>query len=413
MTTTQALLASLLKNKASINQASSQDKNQALQAMADQLLAEKDHILQANQKDMAQAEGKIGQVMQDRLLLTESRIQDMAQGILDLIDLPDPAGRILDQYEATNGLVINKLAEPFGLIAIIYESRPNVTSDAAALALKSGNATILRSGKEAFQTSQAIVTALKHGLATSPIPDTVLELVQDTSRASSIELMTAKGQVDLLIPRGGAGLIQAVVDQATVPVIETGTGLCHIYVDASAKLDMALNIVENAKCDRPSVCNAAEALLVHQDQAPSFLPRLEDRLDGRVELLADKQAGLYLQQFTPGTEEDFHTEHLGYKLSVKVVPSLEEAIDHINSHSTGHSEAIITEDDQAKAAFTRQVDSAALYVNASTRFTDGSQFGLGCELGISTQKMHARGPMGLNEMTTYKYVIEGNGQVRQ
>ena len=413
MTTTQALLASLLKNKASINQASSQDKNQALQAMADQLLAEKDHILQANQKDMAQAEGKIGQVMQDRLLLTESRIQDMAQGILDLIDLPDPAGRILDQYEATNGLVINKLAEPFGLIAIIYESRPNVTSDAAALALKSGNATILRSGKEAFQTSQAIVTALKHGLATSPIPDTVLELVQDTSRASSIELMTAKGQVDLLIPRGGAGLIQAVVDQATVPVIETGTGLCHIYVDASAKLDMALNIVENAKCDRPSVCNAAEALLVHQDQAPSFLPRLEDRLGGRVELLADDQAASYLQQFTPGTEEDFHTEHLDYKLSVKVVPSLEEAIDHINSHSTGHSEAIITEDDQAKAAFTRQVDSAALYVNASTRFTDGSQFGLGCELGISTQKMHARGPMGLNEMTTYKYVIEGNGQIRQ
>ena len=413
MTTTQALLASLLKNKASINQASSQDKNQALQAMADQLLAEKDHILQANQKDMAQAEGKIGQVMQDRLLLTESRIQDMAQGILDLIDLPDPAGRILDQYEATNGLVINKLAEPFGLIAIIYESRPNVTSDAAALALKSGNATILRSGKEAFQTSQAIVTALKHGLATSPIPDTVLELVQDTSRASSIELMTAKGQVDLLIPRGGAGLIQAVVDQATVPVIETGTGLCHIYVDASAKLDMALNIVENAKCDRPSVCNAAEALLVHQDQAPSFLPRLEDRLGGRVELLADDQAANYLQQFTPGTEEDFHTKHLDYKLSVKVVPSLEEAIDHINSHSTGHSEAIITEEDQAKAAFTRQVDSAALYVNASTRFTDGSQFGLGCELGISTQKMHARGPMGLNEMTTYKYVIEGNGQIRQ
>lgn len=412
MTSTQDLLSSLLKNKSAVNHASTEAKNQALEAMADELLAQTDQILQANQKDMEKAEGNIGEVMKDRLLLTEDRIEDMASGIRELIDLADPVGLELDRVTADNGMVITKQSEAFGLIGIIYESRPNVTSDAAALAIKSGNAVILRSGKEAFNSAQAIVTALKAGLEKSSISPKVVELVQDTTRASSVELMTAKGQIDLLVPRGGAGLIQAVVKQATVPVIETGTGLCHIYVDEKADLEKALDIVENAKVSRPSVCNAAESLVVHSSVAKDFLPKLEERLAGKVELVADQAAGQMLDTYTQASEEDFHTEHLDFKLSVKVVDSYQEAIDHINTHSTGHSEAIITEDDQAAQAFTTQVDSAAVYVNVSTRFTDGGQFGLGCELGISTQKMHARGPMGLREMTTYKYVITGDGQVR-
>ena len=413
MITTQDLLNSLLEHKSAINLASTDEKNKALELMAEQLEDDTDKILKANEKDIERSKGHISEVMQDRLLLTKDRILDMANGIRELIDLDDPVGLTLDESTADNGMKIVKKSMPFGLIGIIYESRPNVTSDAAALAIKSGNAVILRGGKEAFESAQAIVTALKAGLEKTSISPKVIELVQDTTRASSTELMTAKGKIDLLVPRGGAGLIQAVVEHATVPVIETGTGLCHIYVDQAADLDKALKIVENAKVSRPSVCNAAESLVVHEAITEEFLPKLETLLNGKVELRADEQAAKYLDTYTEATEEDFHTEHLDYILSVKVVSSTEEAISHINEHSTGHSEAVVTEDSKVADMFTNEVDSSAVYVNVSTRFTDGGQFGLGCELGISTQKMHARGPMGLREMTTYKYVITGEGQIRE
>ncbi|WP_105121062.1 glutamate-5-semialdehyde dehydrogenase [Streptococcus suis] len=412
MTTTQALLDSLLTHKASINLATTEQKNQALSAMADQLVAQTEAILAGNAIDMENAQGKISQVMQDRLLLTAERIEAMADGIRALIDLPDPVGLVLEESTRADGLNIRKKSIPFGLVGMIYESRPNVTSDAAALAIKSGNAVILRGGKEAFHSAQAIVTALKAGLEQAGLSPKVIELVQDTSRASATELMTAKGKIDLLVPRGGAGLIQAVVENATVPVIETGTGLCHVYVDKDADLDKAVQIVVNAKTSRPSVCNAAEVLLVHEAIASQFLPRLEEALSGQVELRADSQAQAILNQFTPAGDQDFDTEFLDYILAVKVVSNVEEAVSHIAQHSTGHSEAIVTENSQTADLFTLHVDSAAVYVNASTRFTDGGEFGLGCELGISTQKMHARGPMGLREMTTYKYIITGDGHIR-
>ncbi|CYV86200.1 glutamate-5-semialdehyde dehydrogenase [Streptococcus suis] len=412
MTTTQVLLDSLLAHKASINLATTEQKNQALSAMADQLVAQTEVILAGNAIDMEHAQGKISQVMQDRLLLTEERIEAMADGIRALIGLPDPVGLVLEESTRADGLNICKKSIPFGLVGMIYESRPNVTSDAAALAIKSGNAVILRGGKEAFHSAKAIVTALKAGLEQVGLSPRVIELVQDTSRASATELMTAKGKIDLLVPRGGAGLIQAVVENATVPVIETGTGICHVYVDKDADLDKALRIVVNAKTSRPSVCNAAEVLLVHEEIASQFLPRLEEALSGRVELRADSQAQALLNQSTPAGEQDFDTEFLDYVLAVKVVSNVEEAISHIAQHSTGHSEAIVTENSQTAELFTLHVDSAAVYVNASTRFTDGGEFGLGCELGISTQKMHARGPMGLREMTTYKYIITGDGHIR-
>ncbi|NQN70577.1 glutamate-5-semialdehyde dehydrogenase [Streptococcus suis] len=412
MTTTQALLDSLLAHKASINLATTEQKNQALSAMADQLVAQTEAILVGNAIDMEHAQGKISQVMQDRLLLTAERIEAMADGIRALIGLPDPVGLVLEESTRVDGLHIRKKSIPFGLVGMIYESRPNVTSDAAALAIKSGNAVILRGGKEAFHSAQAIVTALKAGLEQAGLSPKVIELVQDTSRASATELMTAKGKIDLLVPRGGAGLIQAVVENATVPVIETGTGICHVYVDKDADLDKALQIVVNAKTSRPSVCNSAEVLLVHEEIASQFLPRLEEALSGQVELRADSQAQALLNQSTPAGEQDFDTEFLDYILAVKVVSSVEEAISHIAQHSTGHSEAIVTENSQTAERFTLYVDSAAVYVNASTRFTDGGEFGLGCELGISTQKMHARGPMGLREMTTYKYIITGDGHIR-
>ncbi|MFM0856288.1 glutamate-5-semialdehyde dehydrogenase [Streptococcus suis] len=412
MITTQALLDSLLAHKASINLATTEQKNQALSAMADQLVAQNEEILAGNAIDMENAQGKISQVMQDRLLLTAERIEAMADGIRTLIDLPDPVGLTLEESTRADGLNIRKKSIPFGLVGMIYESRPNVTSDAAALAIKSGNAVILRGGKEAFHSAQAIVTALKAGLEEAGLSPKVIELVQDTSRASATELMTAKGKIDLLVPRGGAGLIQAVVENATVPVIETGTGICHVYVDKDADLDKALQIVVNAKTSRPSVCNAAEVLLVHEAIASQFLPRLEEALSGQVELRADSQAQAILNQSTPAGDQDFDTEFLDYILAVKVVSSVEEAISHIAQHSTGHSEAIVTENSQTADLFTLHVDSAAVYVNASTRFTDGGEFGLGCELGISTQKMHARGPMGLREMTTYKYIITGDGHIR-
>ena len=415
MGTTQEQLALARSAKKSINTASTALKNQALEAMASQLLKATDAILAANQIDMEAARGKISEVMLDRLFLDQERIAGMAQGIRALIDLPDPIGEVLDTEVLENGLEIQKVRVAMGVIGIIYESRPNVTLDAAALAIKSGNAVVLRTGKDAFHSAQAIVTALKAGLEEAGLNPDLLQLIQDTSRASSLAMMKAKGYLDLLIPRGGAGLIQAVVENAIVPVIETGTGIVHVYVDKEADFQKAVAIIENAKTSRPSVCNAMEVLLVDRAIASDFLPLVKERLvDDRersVELRLDEQA----QDIISGTaaqEQDFDTEFLDYILAVKVVDGVEQAVDHIEAHSTHHSDAIVTENPETAAYFTKQVDSAAVYVNASTRFTDGGQFGLGCEMGISTQKLHARGPMGLREMTSYKYIVSGNGQVR-
>ena len=415
MSTTQEQLALAKSAKKSINTANTALKNQALEAMASQLLKATEVILAANQIDMEVARGKISEVMLDRLFLDQERIAGMAQGIRALIDLPDPIGEVLDTEVLENGLEIQKVRVAMGVIGIIYESRPNVTSDAAALAIKSGNAVVLRTGKDAFHSAQAIVTALKAGLEEAGLNPDLLQLIQDTSRASSLAMMKAKGYLDLLIPRGGAGLIQAVVENAIVPVIETGTGIVHVYVDKEADFQKAVAIIENAKTSRPSVCNAMEVLLVDRAIASDFLPLVKERLvDDRersVELRLDEQA----QDIISGTaaqEQDFDTEFLDYILAVKVVDGVEEAVDHIEAHSTHHSDAIVTENSETAAYFTKQVDSAAVYVNASTRFTDGGQFGLGCEMGISTQKLHARGPMGLREMTSYKYIVSGNGQVR-
>ena len=415
MGTTQEQLALARSAKKSINTASTALKNQALEAMASQLLKATEAILVANQIDMEAARGKISEVMLDRLFLDQERIAGMAQGIRALIDLPDPIGEVLDTEVLENCLEIQKVRVAMGVIGIIYESRPNVTSDAAALAIKSGNAVVLRTGKDAFHSAQAIVTALKAGLEEAGLHPDLLQLIQDTSRASSLAMMKAKGYLDLLIPRGGAGLIQAVVENAIVPVIETGTGIVHVYVDKEADFQKALAIIENAKTSRPSVCNAMEVLLVDQAIASDFLPLVKERLvDARersVELRLDEQAQAIISG-TAAQEQDFDTEFLDYILAVKIVEGVEEAVDHIEAHSTHHSDAIVTENPETAAYFTKQVDSAAVYVNASTRFTDGGQFGLGCEMGISTQKLHARGPMGLREMTSYKYIVSGNGQVR-
>ena len=420
MTSTQELFEIVKKSKKSINTATTAEKNQALEEMAKQLWLSRADILAANELDMAAAKGKISDVMLDRLYLDEERIAAMAEGIRQLIDLEDPVGQVLEKTELENGLVICKKRVAMGVIGIIYESRPNVTSDAAALALKSGSAVVLRSGKDAYQTALAIVTALKKGLAQTKISPDCIQLVSDTSRASAQAMMKAKGYLDLLIPRGGAGLIQAVVENATVPVIETGTGIVHVYVDKDADQDKALAIIENAKTSRPSVCNAMEVLLVHEEIAAEFLPRLQKTLvadrdavqEKAVELRLDEKAAQYISG-SQARPEDFDTEFLDYILAVKLVSSLEEAVEHIEAHSTHHSDAIVTEKAEAAAYFTEQVDSAAVYVNASTRFTDGGQFGLGCEMGISTQKLHARGPMGLKELTSYKYVIQATGQVRK
>mgnify|MGYP004652458847 FL=1 len=386
-------------------------KNRGLLAMANSLEAHAGEILKANAEDLTQAQGKISDVMLDRLRLTEDRIRAMAQGIRQVAALPDPVGLILDSHTRPDGLKIDKVSVPMGVIAIIYESRPNVTSDAAALTLKSGNVCILRGGKEAIRSATAIVDALRAGLRQAGIPENAVNLVQDTSRDSATALMTADGYVDLLIPRGGAGLISACVRTATVPCIATGTGICHVYVEKTADQDMALNIIENAKTSRPSVCNAEEVLLVDRAIAPEFLPKLYERIGAKVELRLDKEAAKYIPG-VPAGPKDFDTEFLDYILAVKCVENVREAVSHIAAHSTGHSEAIVTRDSEAERYFTTNVDSAAVYVNASTRFTDGGEFGLGCEMGISTQKLHARGPMGLRELTTYKYIIHGKGQVR-
>ena len=417
--TTMELLERARGAKGAMALADTETKNRALLAMADALEADREAILAANAQDLEAARGTVSEVMLDRLALSPERIAGMAQGIREVAQLPDPVGEVLQRVERPNGLVIERTAVPMGVIAIIYESRPNVTSDAAALALKAGSACVLRSGKEAHRSAAAIVAALKRGLQEAGLPADALELVEDTSRESANQLMRARGYVDLLIPRGGAGLIRACVDNAAVPVVETGTGICHIYVDKKADLDMALRIVENAKCSRPSVCNAAEVCLVDRAVAPGFLPRLQKRLveerraEGLppVELRLDKEAAALIPG-TPAGERDFDTEFLDYILAVKVVSGVEEAMAHIAAHSTGHSESIVTADEAAARVFQAGVDSAAVYWNASTRFTDGGEFGLGCEMGISTQKLHARGPLGLRELCTFKYVIRGGGQVR-
>lgn len=414
--TTLDILKQAKAAKSELAKLGSEDKNNALLAMADALCENCAAILEENKKDVEAARGKITDVMIDRLSLDEGRIKGMADGIRDVVKLPDPVGRVLSRVELSNGLIVEKTAVPMGVVAIIYESRPNVSSDAAALALKSGNVCVLRGGKEAFRSANAIVNALRSGLKKLGLCENFINMVQDTTRQSSTELMTADGYIDLLIPRGGAGLIKACVENATVPVIQTGTGICHIYVDDDADLDMALNIIENAKTSRPSVCNAEEVLLVNSKIADKFLPMLKKRLvDGRkenpVELRLDERAARIIDG-TKAAEKDFDTEFLNYILAVGIVDSVEEAVRHIGEHSTQHSDAIITNNDAHAAEFTRDVDSAAVYVNASTRFTDGGCFGLGCEMGISTQKLHARGPMGLCELTTYKYIVKGNGQIR-
>ena len=395
------------------------DINLALEYMADALIENTDVILSKNKIDVDAAHGKISDVMIDRLALDDSRINGMAKGILDVAKLPSPVGNILDKVKRPNGLIIEKISVPMGVIAIIYESRPNVTSDAASLALESGNVCILRGGKEAYNSSKAITEALRYGLEKAGLPKDAVQMVDDISRESAKELMLAKGYVDLLIPRGGAGLIRTCVENAVVPCIETGTGICHIYIDKDADFSKALSIVENAKTSRPSVCNAAEVCLVHKNIASEFLPLLKKRLvDDRAEkglkpviLKCDTVALNYIDA-TQAESSDFDTEFLDYIMAVKVVDSAQDAVEHIAAHSTAHSEAIITENKTTADYFLSNVDSAAVYVNASTRFTDGGEFGLGCEMGISTQKLHARGPIGLRELTTYKYIIHGNGQIR-
>ena len=414
--TTMEILAAAKQYAPVLAAATTREKNRALEAMADALIENTQQILEANAQDMQAAQGQISPVMLDRLILSSDRIRGMADGIRQVAQLPDPVGRVRRQETRPNGMVIDCVGVPMGVVAIIYESRPNVTSDAAALALKSGNACVLRGGKEAFRSADAIVKAMQKGLEAVGMPMQLVQLVQDTSRASAQELMTAVGYVDLLIPRGGAGLIRACTENARVPCIQTGTGICHIYVDSAANQTMALKIIENAKTSRPSVCNAMEVCLVHRDIAREFLPRLYDTLvtkrsEQPVQLRLDAQAAAII----PGqaaAQADFDTEFLDYILAVAVVDGVKQATEHIAKHSTGHSEAIITEDEGAAAYFTRVVDSAAVYVNCSTRFTDGGEFGLGCEMGISTQKLHARGPMGLEELCSYKYVIRGTGQTR-
>ncbi len=414
--TTKEILVAVKAAAPALACADTELKNRALCAMAAALEADSDTILAANKLDMEAARGSISAVMLDRLLLTQARIRSMAEGIRQVAELPDPVGQVLSSVSRPNGMTIQKVGVPMGVVAIIYESRPNVTSDAAALALKSGNACVLRGGKEAFRSANAIVCAMQKGIAAVGLPGELVMLVQDTSRVSAQELMTAVGYVDLLIPRGGAGLIKACTENAKVPCIQTGTGICHIYVDKAADQEMALSILENAKTSRPSVCNAAEVCLVHGDIAESFLPELykklvTDRSEHPVELRLDAAAARIIPGIQAG-EQDFDTEFLDYVLAVGVVDDVKAAARHIAAHSTGHSEAIITEDTASADYFTKTVDSAAVYVNCSTRFTDGGEFGLGCEMGISTQKLHARGPMGLQELCCYKYVIRGSGQIR-
>ncbi|MBQ7829334.1 MAG: glutamate-5-semialdehyde dehydrogenase [Clostridia bacterium] len=411
MRSTKEILEAAKMSAPKLALADGEQINKALLKIAELLCTDEsvNAILAANERDVERAEG-ISEVMKDRLRLDPKRIAAMANGIKAVAALPSPLGKTVSEIARPNGLIIKKVSVGIGVIAIIYESRPGVTSDAAALALKSGNVCILRGGKEAFLTSSEIVRVIRQGLSVTGLPEDAVTLIEDTTRQSALELMRANGYVDMLIPRGSAGLIKACVENATVPCIQTGAGICHIYVDKSADFSKALNIVENAKTSRPSVCNAAEVCLVDCAIAEQFLPLLRERL-AEVELRLDERAQEYISG-TPAGEADFDTEFLDYILAVGVVDGVDGAIEHISKHSTHHSEAIIAEDKATCEAFTRQIDSAAVYVNASTRFTDGGEFGFGCEMGISTQKLHARGPMGLSELTTYKYIITGDGQIR-
>lgn len=417
--TTDEILTLAKATKGELSYAGPTKKSDALIFMAESLINDTDEILKANAEDMEAARGKLSDVMLDRLFLDEKRIRAMADGVKAVAVLPDPVGKVLSSVTRPNGLKIEKVSVPMGVIAIIYESRPNVTSDAAALAVKSGNVCVLRCGKEAWKSCFAIVSALKKGLVKARLSEDCVNLIEDTSRDSAVALMKASGYVDLLIPRGGAGLIKSCVENATVPCIETGTGICHVYVDEFADLEKAVKIIVNAKTSRPSVCNAEEVCLVHESIADKFLPLLKNALvderikEGKppVELRCD-EAAYKIIGGVKAKKKDFDTEFLDYILAVGVVKSRDEAIKHIALHSTGHSDAIVTEDRFAAEKFTRSVDSAAVYVNASTRFTDGGEFGLGCEMGISTQKLHARGPMGLQELCSYKYIINGSGQIR-
>ncbi len=419
MRSTQEILVAAKQASSIIKNYTPAQLDAALSAMAQALVESTDAILAANAQDLEAARGRISDVMLDRLRLDAGRVRGMANGILDVVSLPSPLGHVLAEFERPNGMTVRKISSAMGVIAIIYESRPNVTSDAATLAIKSGSVCVLRPGRDAAKSAAAIVAALRKGLADAGLCQDLVNLVEDTSRQSATDLMKANGYVDMLIPRGGAGLIRSCIENATVPCIQTGTGICHIYVDKSADLDMALDILDNAKTSRPSVCNACEVCLVHKDVAEKFLPMIKQRLvDDRryagkipVELRGDARAMTVIDA-TPAGEQDFDTEFLDYILAVGIVDSTDQAIAHIGAHSTGHSEAIIATDDAAIDAFVRGVDSSSVYVNVSTRFTDGGEFGFGCEMGISTQKLHARGPMGLCELTTYKYVITGNGQTR-
>lgn len=398
--------------KVQVANASTQMRDLALKYMAESLIENKKIILEANKNDVEKACGTVSDVMIDRLMLTDARIEAMAKGILEVMALPDPVNRVLDEFIREDGLKIQKISVPMGVVAIIYESRPNVTSDAAALAIKSGNVCVLRGGKEAFNSANAIVNALKEGLKKAGLCEDAVNLVQDITRESANQLMTADKYVDLLIPRGGAGLISACVKNATVPCIQTGTGICHVYVHKDADFDKALKIIENAKTSRPSVCNAEEVLLVDKEISKEFLPKVKEILSKHnVELRLDEISQKIIEG-TPAGEKDFDTEFLDYILAIKCVDDVFEAVNHISEHSTGHSEAIVTENEEAQKIFVSSVDSSSVYVNTSTRFTDGGEFGLGCEMGISTQKLHARGPMGLRELNTYKYVITGNGHIR-
>lgn len=389
-------------------------KNKALLAIADALIENTDKIVSANALDLQAArENGTRAALIDRLTLTPARIEGMADGVRQVAALPDPVGKVLDGTVRPNGLKIEKVKVPLGVIAIIYEARPNVTSDAAALCLKSGNAVILRGGKEAINSNKCIADIMRDAIESAGLPKDCVALVEDTSRASSVELMQLTKYVDVLIPRGGAGLIKAVVENSKVPVIETGAGNCHVYVDKSADIDMAADIIYNAKTSRPSVCNAIETILVHKDIAETALPVIKAKLDEKdVTLRCCERSAAILGDVEPASEEDWYTEYGDYILAVKVVDTIDDAISHIAKYSTGHSEAIVTESYTAAQKFTDEVDSAAVYVNASTRFTDGGEFGLGAEIGIATQKLHARGPMGLNELTSMKFIIRGNGQIR-
>lgn len=417
--TTREILNNAQSEKQKITSLSTEIKNKALNLMAKALIDNSADILTANAEDLEAAKGTVSDVMLDRLRLTDQRIRDMSEGIISVAKLQDPVGRVISETKRENDLCISKVSAPIGVVAIIYESRPNVTSDAAALCFKSGNVCVLRGGKEAYRTSKAIVDAMRGALKECMLPENLIQLIEDTTRTSATELMQAVGLVDLLIPRGGKGLINACVNNATVPCIQTGTGICHIYVDETANIDMALDIIDNAKTSRPSVCNAAEVCLVNKNIAKEFLPKLKNRLVEQrikaekqpVELRLCENSAKIIEGNIAGNE-DFDTEFLDYILAVKVVDDVESAIDHILKHSTGHSEAIITNNAKNANTFVNGTDSAAVYINASTRFTDGGEFGLGCEMGISTQKLHARGPMGLCELNTYKYVVKGNGQTR-